>query len=117
MQSTATLSRIVLPGIPTPSATMRLAAFLSTLFAFTLSAQADPLRVYVRGGQANRGEEVHAHTRFAKEWQPLLAERGMKVDGGLDLPSDAQLEATDVIVMYAQEGGTWMPGRWEALDK
>lgn len=96
---------------------MRLAALLSTFLAFTLSAQADPLRVFVRGGQANRGEEVHAHTRFAKEWQPLLAERGMKVDGGTELPTDAQLEATDVIVMYAQEGGTWMPGRWEALDK
>ncbi len=96
---------------------MRLATLLTTFLTCTLSSQADPLRVYVRGGAANRGEEVHAHTRFAKEWPALLTERGMKVEGGLELPTDAQLENTDVIVMYAQEGGTWTQGRWEALDK
>ena len=30
----------------------------SLLLVLTLSAQADPLRVFVRGGTANRGEEV-----------------------------------------------------------
>lgn len=88
----------------------------SLILLLTLSAHADPLRVYVRGGTANRGEEVHAHTRFAKEWVPLLAERGIKADGGVELPTDEQLTNTDVIVMYAQEGGTWPPGRWAALD-
>ncbi len=91
-------------------------SILFSLLAFAVSAQADPLRVFVRGGTANRGEEVHAHTRFAKEWQPLLAERGMKVDGGVELPTDEQLAANDVVVMYAQEGGTWPAGRWAGLD-
>lgn len=88
----------------------------SLLLVFTLSASADPLRVYVRGGTANRGEEVHAHTRFAREWPTLLAERGIKAEGGVELPTDEQLNNTDVVLMYAQEGGTWPPGRWMALE-
>ena len=82
--------------------------------AFTL--QAEPLRVYVRGGTANRGQEVHAHARFAKEWPALLTERGIKAEGGVELPTDEQLNKTDVVLMYAQEGGTWPPGRWMALE-
>jgi putative membrane-bound dehydrogenase-like protein len=88
----------------------------SLLLVFTLSASAAPLRVYVRGGTVNRGEEVHAHTRFAKEWPALLTERGITATGGTELPTDEQLAATDVIVMYAQEGGTVPPGRWMALE-
>ncbi len=88
----------------------------SLLLVLTLSASAAPLRVFVRGGTANRGEEVHAHHRFAKEWPALLSERGITATGGTELPTDEQLAATDVILMYAQEGGTWPPGRWMALE-
>jgi len=91
-------------------------SILFSLFALAITAEAAPLRVFIRGGAANRGEEVHAHTRFAKEWQPLLTERGITATGGVELPTDAQLEATDVIVMYAQEGGTWPANRWAALE-
>lgn len=94
---------------------MKLTALL-TFFALALNLSAAPLRVFVRGGTANRGEEVHAHTRFAKEWPALLAARGMKTDGGTELPTDEQLAQTDVIVMYAQEGGTWPAARWQALE-
>jgi putative membrane-bound dehydrogenase-like protein len=84
--------------------------------ACALPAFADPLRVYVRGGTSNRGEEVHAHTRFAREWPALLSERGMKAEGGTELPTDEQLARTDVVLFYAQEGGTWPPSRWMALE-
>jgi len=96
---------------------MRVTLLLTTLCAFTMAAQADPLRVYVRGGTANRGEEVHAHTRFAKEWPQILSDRGIKAEGGVELPTDEQLARTDVILMYAQEGGTWPTSRWSSLDE
>jgi len=48
---------------------------------------ADPLRVFIRAGESNRGREVHAHPRFLEEWKPLLTERGMQVDGALDWPT------------------------------
>ena len=87
---------------------------LLTLLAISVAAQADPLRVFIRAGKNNRGQEVHAHPRFLDEWKPLLAGRGMKVDGALDWPTAEQLKETDVIVAYAQEGGDATPEQ-EAL--
>lgn len=76
------------------------------VMAGVLSAlAAEPLRVFIRGGQSNRGQEVHAHPRFLGEWTQLLTGRGMKVEGAMELPTAEQLERTDVLVMYAQEGG------------
>lgn len=82
-------------------------ALLST--AATLYA-AEPLRVFIRGGQSNRGQEVHAHPRFLGEWTTLLTERGLKVDGSLELPTPEQLAKTDVLVMFAQDGGAFPKG-------
>ncbi|MBI3877526.1 MAG: ThuA domain-containing protein, partial [Verrucomicrobia bacterium] len=83
---------------------------VSTLI-FSLTARAaEPLRVFIRANASNRGQEVHAHPRFLVEWTKLLTERGMKVDGGLELPTAEQLAKTDVLVMYAQDGGGFPPG-------
>ena len=45
-----------------------------------VSAQAEPLRVFIRGGKKSHGPEQHEHQRFLEKWTPLLTERGMKVD-------------------------------------
>jgi uncharacterized protein len=94
--------------------TMKLpSAPLVALFAtaaLTLSHAAEPLRVFIRAGQANRGQEVHAHPRFLGDWTKLLTERGLKVEGGMELPTAEQLARTDVLVMYAQEGGGFPAG-------
>ena len=93
----------------------RLLTFI-TLLAVSAVAQAEPLRVFIRAGQNNRGQEVHAHPRFLAEWKPLLAERGMKVDGALDWPTADQLKETDVIVAYAQEGGDATPEQQTVIN-
>lgn len=82
---------------------------LLALLALAVVAHAEPLRVFIRGGAANRGQEVHAHPRFLAEWKTLLAARGMKVDGHTDWPTAEQAKATDVIIAYAQEGGDATP--------
>ncbi len=87
---------------------------LLVLTSLAVSASAAPLRVFIRGGTANRGNEVHAHPRFLAEWKTLLAERGMKVDGNTDWPTAEQIRNTDVVVAYAQEGGDATPEQ-EAL--
>ena len=92
---------------PTPQRTNPMKRIL-TLIAVAISlagAQAEPLRVFIRGGEKNRGQEVHAHPRFLAEWKTLLAERGMTVDGGIDWPTPEQAAKADVIVAYAQDGG------------
>ena len=89
----------------------------ATLASMVISAYgADPLRVFIRAGQNNRGKEVHAHPRFLEEWKPLLAERGMKVDGALDWPTAEQLKNTDVVLLYAQEGGDATPEQEAAVN-
>jgi len=93
---------------------------LLTLLAVVLSivsAQAEPLRVFIRGGKKSHGPEAHEHQRFLEKWTPLLTERGMKVDGALEFPSEAQLDQTDVLVMYAQDGGNILPEQRPRLEK
>jgi hypothetical protein len=70
------------------NATLPRLLLLSAVFLFNVcSHAAEPLRVFIRGGAANRGNDVHAHPRFLAEWKTLLAERGMKVDGNTDWPT------------------------------
>ncbi|MDB6155711.1 MAG: putative rane-bound dehydrogenase, partial [Chthoniobacteraceae bacterium] len=77
---------------------------LSAIIAHGASA-AEPLRVFIRGGAKSHGPNAHEHARFLKDWTTFLAERGMKTDGALDWPTADQLKQTDVLVMYAQDGG------------
>ena len=95
-----------------PILILLLSSLLST------AAQIDPpLRVFVRAGVKTHGPGQHDHPRFLKDWTSLLGERGAKVDGAMDLPSETQLEATDVLVMYAAEGGTIKPDQRASLAK
>ena len=86
------------------------AAFALLFAAASLSA-AEPLRVFIRGGQSNRGQEVHAHPRFLGEWTKLLTERGMKVDGGMELPTAEQIAKLELVVNLktARELGLAIP--------
>jgi uncharacterized protein len=96
---------------------MKKLLFFVSLCAALASVHAAPLRVFIRSGQSNRGREVHAHPRFLEEWKPLLTERGAQVDGALDWPTAAQLEQTDVVVLYAQDGGNATPEQQKNLGE
>src|SRR4026209_358002 len=81
-----------------------------------LSTPAEPLRVFIRGGAKTHGPGQHDHPRFLEEWKVLLNERGAKADGGMDFPTAEQLEKTDVLVVYAAEGGSIKPEQREYLN-
>lgn len=73
-----------------------------------LAQAPQPLHIYLRGGPKTHGPAtngLHDGPTFVKEWVPLLASRGAKVDGSLAFPSAAQLEQTDVLVMFAAYAG------------
>jgi len=80
-----------------------LAGCIPLLAAAVLQA-ADPLRVFIRGGVKTHGPNQHDHPRFLGDWTKLLGERGLKVDGSMQFPTAAQLEATDVVIIYAADG-------------
>lgn len=89
-----TLRRLLSPG---------LLVLALTLLLPTVRA-ADPLRVFIRGGIKTHGPNQHDHPRFLGEWTRLLGERGLKVSGAMQFPSAAQLEETDVLIIYAADG-------------
>jgi putative membrane-bound dehydrogenase-like protein len=66
----------------------------------------DPLRVFIRSGPKTHGPGAHDHPRFLQEWTALLNDRGARATGAQAFPTRAQLDATDVLVLHAQEAGT-----------
>lgn len=93
-----------------------LAVVLFSFVAHTAQAAA-PLRVFIRGGVKTHGPNAHEHERFLNDWTKLLTDRGMKADGAKDWPSALQFAKTDVVVMYAQDGGNATPVQKENLAK
>src|SRR6185436_19849995 len=72
-------------------------------------ANSAPLRIFIRAGVKTHGPGEHDLPAFLKSWTELLRERGVVVDGALEFPTAAQLEKTDVLVMFAAEAGTVAP--------
>jgi type 1 glutamine amidotransferase len=75
-----------------------------------VAAQAPaPLRIFLRAGPKTHGPAdngLHDGPTWLREWRPLLASRGAVVNGALRFPTAAELEATDVLVMFAADAGT-----------
>jgi uncharacterized protein len=81
------------------------------------SALAAPLRVFIRAGVKTHGPNQHDHPHFLEAWTRLLASRGVKVDGGLNFPTEAQLDGSDVMIMYAQDAADISPEQRVLLEK
>src|SRR4051794_33189717 len=94
---------------------------IRTLLCFTLllsfCAHAESLRIFIRAGEKTHGPDQHDHPRFLADWKTLLTGRGAITDGALNFPSAAQLQNTDVLVMYAAETGTISPADRANLEK
>src|SRR3954463_3745106 len=84
---------------------MKRLLLLLVLSALATTAQAEPLRVFIRAGKKTHGPNAHEHERFLVDWKKLLVERGVKADGALDWPTTEQFKNTDVIIVHAQSGG------------
>ena len=92
---------------------------LLPLLAFATVFAADapaPLRVFLRCGPKTHGPGDHDHPAFARDWQPLLTQAGMKVSVGdadakgvQTFPSEEELAHTDVLVIHRQGGGDFKP--------
>lgn len=95
------------------------ALFLAAFVSNSLAADA-PLRIFLRGGAKTHGPAgngLHDHERWLNDWQKLLAARGAKVDGAMKFPTAAQLENTDVLVMFAAEAGSIAGADRDNLEK
>ncbi|MFO1009761.1 MAG: PVC-type heme-binding CxxCH protein [Planctomycetota bacterium] len=78
---------------------------MSDTSAVPAPERATPLRIFLRGGPKTHGPGQHDHPRFVAEWEPLLEARGAVVEGALRFPTAEELSRTDVLVIYAADGG------------
>jgi len=96
---------------------------LAIMSAFAADAPA-PLRVFLRCGPKTHGPGDHEHPAFARDWQPMLTQAGMKVSVGdadgkgvQTFPSDEELARTDVLVIHRQGGGDFKPDERARVEK
>ena len=63
------------------------------------------MHIYMRSGLKTHGPGKHDYPQFLADWSKVLTEHGAVVDGSFHSPSAAELEKTDVIVMYKGDAG------------
>jgi type 1 glutamine amidotransferase len=61
---------------------------------------ANGMHIYIWGGLKSHGVGQHDYPQFLADWSKILTEHGAVVDGTFHPPSAADLEHTDVIVIY-----------------
>ena len=90
---------------------LAIALATSSLLAQTPGAPQIPgqnrngMRVYLWAGLKTHSEGQHDYPQFLADWSKFLTERGAVVDGSLHAPSAADLEKTDVVVVYKGDAG------------
>jgi type 1 glutamine amidotransferase len=63
------------------------------------------MHIYLWAGLKSHGEGFHDYPQFLADWSKILTGRGAVVDGALHPPSSADLEHTDVVVIYKGDAG------------
>ena len=63
------------------------------------------MHIYIWAGLKSHLPGQHDYPQFLADWSKLLTEHGAVVDGALHPPSSADLEHTDVVVIYKGDAG------------
>lgn len=81
----------------------------ASLVAQQSAPAAQPLRVFIRGGEKTHGaggNGLHDYPAFLGAWSTILKDRGAVVDGALHFPTADELNRTDVLINFKGDGGT-----------
>ena len=90
--------------LPQPSASAQTSA-ANAVPPRWLGQNANGLHVYIRAGLKSHGPGLHDYPQFLADWSKILTAHGALVDGSLHFPQAAEIEHTDVIVMYKGDAG------------
>ena len=97
-----------------PEASRFFSFLLCAAFSLAAYAQSAPLppgqnpngmHIYLRAGLKSHGPGLHDYPQFLADWSKLLTEHGAVVDGSFHSPTAAELEHTDVVVIYKGDAG------------
>ena len=76
----------------------------------------DGMHIYIWAGLKSHSVGQHDYPQFLADWSKVLTEHGAIVDGALHPPSSADLEHTDVIVIYKGDAGYLSDSTKAALE-
>ncbi len=74
------------------------------------------MHIFIWAGLKSHLPGQHDYPQFLADWSKLLTERGAVVDGGLHAPSSADLERTDVVIIYKGDAGYPVEANKAALE-
>ena len=74
------------------------------------------MRIFIWAGLKSHSVGQHDYPQFLADWSKLLTERGAVVNGALHVPSAADLERADVVVIYKGDAGFLSDSEKAALD-
>jgi type 1 glutamine amidotransferase len=74
------------------------------------------MHVYIWAGIKSHGEGQHDYPQFLADWSKVLTAHGAVVDGALHGPSAADLEHTDVVVVYKGDAAYMSDAQKAALE-
>jgi type 1 glutamine amidotransferase len=75
------------------------------------------MHIFIWAGLKSHMAGQHDYPQFLADWSKFLTERGAVVDGALHGPSSADLEHTDVVVIYKGDAGYMSDAQKEALEQ
>ena len=74
------------------------------------------MHIFIWAGLKSHNEGQHDYPQFLADWSKLLTARGAVVDGALHPPTSADLEHTDVVVIYKGDAGFLSDSEKTALE-
>lgn len=74
------------------------------------------MHIYLWAGLKSHGEGQHDYPQFLADWSKVLTEHGAVVDGALHGPSVADLEHTDVVVIYKGDAAYLSDSQKSAIE-
>lgn len=74
------------------------------------------MRIYIWAGLKSHSAGQHDYPQFLADWSKILTEHGAVVDGALHAPRTADLEHTDVVIIYKGDAGYLSDDEKSALE-
>jgi type 1 glutamine amidotransferase len=74
------------------------------------------MHIYIQAGLKSHLPGQHDYPQFLADWSKILTQHGAVVDGSLHAPTAADLEHTDVLVIYKGDAGFMTASQQAALD-
>jgi len=74
------------------------------------------MHIYLWSGLKSHGAGQHDYPQFLADWSKILTDHGAVVDGALHAPTPADLEHTDVVVIYKGDAGYLSNAQKAMLD-